>query len=201
MIAVCSITHYSVHSPTMVWRHVLDWRLQTDQRYHLSIVHDGIVEGREDRLSIEDLEYGANESLITYPERRRFWGAYCRKDWLQTIDPEQYPYIFMCCGDDQINRMLVETVFREMDDSTDMLMWLIAHHHYGHKPIPLGTWPTLSRCDWASGVIRTSIAQAAGINSPEEYAADGFYWQDCFNVIGQDTSRLKVLDSYLAFKN
>lgn len=200
-LAVCSITHDSVHSLELVSRHILDWRLQTDQRFKLFICHDGPTTEREDRMNIDDLELRGNESLITWRERRRAWGAYCRKDLLGLIDPEEHPYIFMCCADDQINGRLVETVFREMDGNTDMVMWLLAHHHYGHKPIPLGTWPTLSRCDWSSGVIRTEIAQKAGINQPDEYAGDGFYWQDCFSVMNQDTSRLKILDSYLVFKN
>lgn len=204
-LAVGSVSHYSVHSPIMVWRHILDWRLQSDQRFKLSILHDGPIEGREDRISLEemdlDVEGMGQIELIQYPERRKSWGAHCRKEWLASLDPVEFPYVFFCCADDQVNGRLVETVFREMDENTDMVMWLLAHHHYGHKPIPLGTWPTLSRCDWASGAIRTEIAQKAGINEPDEYAGDGFYWQDCFAQINQDTSRLKILDNFLVVKN
>lgn len=200
-LAVASVTHSSVHSLDVIQRHFLDWKLQTDQRFHLSILSDGPWETREDRVSPADLDFGASATFIEYRKRRRAWGAYCRQDWLATLDPEEFPFVLMLCADDQVNNHLVETVFREMDDQTDYLMWLICHHHYGSKPIPMGTWPTLSRCDWSSGVIRTSIAQKAGINYPEEYAGDGHYWQDCFAVTGQDTSRIKILDSYLVFKN
>lgn len=200
-LAIGSVTWFGVHSPEMLMRHNLDWRLQTDQRYHLYFLHDGPVEGREDRVSVEDIDYGANTSFITYPERRKYWGAYCRKEWLAALDPVDHPFTLFCCGDDQITPYLVETIFREMDDNTDIVMWNINHHHYNYRSIPGGTWPTLSRCDWVSGAIRTEIAQKTGINYPEEFAADGFYWQDCFSQINQDTGRLKILDNFLVVKN
>lgn len=182
-------------------RHNLDWRLQTDQRYHLFINHDGPVEGREDRLSIEDLDYGDKTTFISYPERRKAWGAYCRKDWLETIDPEQYEYTLMGCCDDQITPYLVETIHRELADGTGAVFWSLSHHHYNYRAIPGGTFPVLSRVDWISGACRTSLAKEAGINYPDEYAADGHYWQDVFSLLGNDGARIKVLDNFLVVKN
>ena len=201
MIAVCSVTHYSVHSPTKVWRHVLDWRLQTDQRYRISLAHDGLVEGREDRVSIEDLEYGANEELIIYPERRKFYGAYCRKDWLDKVDPKQYPYIYMCCADDQISPVFVERVMGAILEhpDADFIGIELSHHHYNYNVIPLGTFPTVNHADWSSYVVKTEIAKKVGINFPEEYAADGIFMGECFNyVTGAKVINLK---STLVFKN
>lgn len=200
-LAVCSITHHSVHSVDMVRRHVLDWRLQIDKRFHLFLCHDGPIEGREDRVSLEDIDWGDQASFVIYPERRRFWGAYCRQEWLHDLDPEKYPFVFFCCADDQICPKFVEIVLQNFTPELDAVMFPIQHHHYNYAQIPMGTGPYVNRADWASGILRTSVAKAANINFPEEYAADGLFWQDCLRVSGGDERRFKIISSSLVFKN
>ncbi len=200
---VGSCTWFGVHSPEMLMRHNLDWRLQTDQRYHLFFLHDGPVEGREDKVSVEDIDYGANTTFTIYPERRKFWGAYARKEWLESLDPEEYPFVYFCCADDQIVPIMVERVLQEFTRFPELVsvMFQTPHHHYTYGLIPLGVGPYVNRADWASGVLRTSLAKKAGINFPEDYAADGLFWQDCLSVSGGDDSLFRVLNSSLVFKN
>lgn len=200
-LAVGSVTYSGSHSLMMVQRHVLDWRLQTDPRWRLSLLSDGPWEAREDRLTPNELDFGPQVEFIEYPKRRKAWGAYCRKDWLETLDPEEYPYVLFCSADDQIISKYVETIFREMEDGIDSVFYLSPHWHYGHKPIPMGVFPAISRCDWISSVWRTSIAKKVGITDPEEYACDGIYHSQCFNAINNDGTRIKILDNFLVVKN
>lgn len=201
-LAVCSITHHSVHSPEMLIRHNLDWRLQTDQRFHLFINHDGLVEGREDRVSIEDLDYGDKTTFVTYPERRRFWGAYCRRDWLYNLSCDEFSHVYFCCADDMIGPHFVETMLKATEEGRiPLVMAPIIHHHYSDQPIPMGTWPTVNRADWASGIIDIHVAKRAFINHPEDFAADGLFWQDCFSSLNHDELKLKIIPNILVFKN
>jgi hypothetical protein len=167
----------------------------------LFLLSDGPWECREDRVSPEDLNFGNNISFIIYPERRKFYGAYCRKDWLDKIDPEQHPYIYMCCADDQISPVFVERIMGAISEhpDADFIGIELSHHHYNYNVIPLGTFPTVNHADWSSYVVKTEIAKKVGINFPEEYAADGIFMGECFNyVTGAKVINLK---STLVFKN
>ena len=187
----------------MVQRHVLDWRIQTDPRWRLSLLSDGPWEAREDRLTPNEIDFGSQVEFIEYPKRRKAWGAYCRQEWLQTVDPEEFPYVFMCSADDQLISLFVETIFRELTLAPDLqlLGFNLTHWHYGHRAIPQGTWPALSRCDYASFVVKTELAKKVGISSPDEYAADGIWLSECFGAIDHDTSKMKILDNFLVVKN
>lgn len=202
-LAVCSITHHSVHSVDMVRRHVLDWRLQTDKRFHLFLCHDGPVEGREDRVSLEDIDWGDQASFVIYPERRRFWGAYCRQEWLHREVGEPFTHVYFCCGDDQVAPTFVEKVLKEFEDNKELIGCGInlSHHHYSHQPIPLGTYPTVNRSDWASFVWDLGQAKKVGIQAPEEFACDGIFHADMFSSIQCDESKIKILPNILVFKN
>jgi hypothetical protein len=184
----------------MVWRHNLDWRLQSDQRFHLHLLHDGPVEGR---VSVEDLDLGDKSAFLRFRERRKAWGAYCRKDWLEDLEPEEFSLVFFCCADDQITPKFVETVMKEFSDNPElqMLGFNVVHHHYGHRPIPLGTWPALSHCDWSSFVVKTELAKKVGITDPDEYACDGIFLSACFGAIEHDPNKIKILDNFLVVKN
>ena len=199
-LAVCAITYEGAHSLKTVQRHILDWELQSRQDFKLYICHDGPYTIR-DRACPADIDFGSQVEVIEFPERRRFWGAYCRKDWLETIDPEEYPFVAFLSCDDQVSPKYVETVLGAFDDNTDAVMYQLSHWHYGGCPIPLGTGPHVNKSDWISGCVRTSIAQKAGINYPDEFAADGLFWQDCLAASGGDESRYKILPNILVFKN
>lgn len=187
----------------MVQRHVLDWRLQTDPRWRLSLLSDGPWEAREDRLTPNEIDFGPQVEFIEYPKRRKAWGAYCRQEWLQTVDPEEFPYVYFCCADDQIAPIMLERVLQEAARFPELVavMFQTPHHHYTYGIIPLGVGPYLNRCDWASGIIKTPIAKEANINFPEEFGGDGLFWQDCLKVSGGDASLFRVLDCSLVFKN
>lgn len=204
MLAVGSVTYWESHSPVMVHRHSLDWRLQTDKRFKLTVLHDGPIDVHwGGKLSQLESNFTRDWTLQFSKERKNAWGAYRRQEFLRSLDPKETPYVFFCCADDQISPKFVERVLAEFEKGPELgiFMFGLSHHHYQHKPIPLGTWPSLSHCDWASGVVKTEIAQKAGINKPKEYACDGFFWEDCFKVLGNDPLRLKVVDNILVFKN
>lgn len=202
-LAAAAVTHSSVHTIDHIQSHFLSWKLQTDQRFHLSFLSDGPWECREDRASPADLDFGASATFIEFPERRKAWGAYCRQDWLNSLDPEEFPWCFSLCSDDYVIPMFVETIMREISLAPDLQMigFNLAHHHYGHRAVPGGTWPALSRCDWASYVVRTDLAKKVGISDPEAYAADGIFLSECFGAIDHDTSKMKILDNFLVVKN
>ncbi len=201
-IAACSVSYEEVHTLETVQRHALDWRLQTNQNFKLTIYHDGPYSSRE-RLAPIDIDFGPNIEVLESSERRRFWGAFNRKDWLESLDPEEFEFVFFCAADDQICPIMVERVLQEFERAPELasVMFQTPHHHYTYGLIPLGVGPYVNRADWSSGVVRTKIAKEAGINFPEDFAADGMYWQDCLRVSGGDDNLFRVLHSCLVFKN
>ncbi len=197
MITCVAVTHESVHSINHVRRFVLDWQLQTRPDFKVRMLHDGPatkVHGGNIQLPNLDISY------ISTPIRTGKWGAYNRANYLERVDTE---FVFFCCLDDQITPKFVEMVLAEFEanPNLDIVMFNLSHWHYQYNPIPLGTYPAVNKADWCSGVVRTSVAKAAGINYPEEYACDGLFWQDVFHQIGNDETRLKVLPNILVVKN
>lgn len=205
MKVICiAVTHHSVHSVEMLQRFVLDWRLQTSPNWECHIYQDGPIEGREDRITAADIDWSAIDSRVKFyetPTRTGYYGAYNRALALQTLERDSDDIVLMCCADDSFSPRFVEIMDREFTPEIFGVFYDCSHHHYDYNRMPLGVYPAINRADWISGCWRLDIAKKVGVSHPEEYAADGFYHQECFASIGNDEGRLKILPNILVFKN
>lgn len=202
MIAVGSVTSPFAHNLKQIQCHWLGWELQTDPRWNLFYLSDGEWEWR-DRAAPCDIDFGPQVKFIEYPERRKAWGAFCRKDWLNSLDTEKYPYVWMMCADDAVCPKAVEMILKEFEADPELMGvgFGASHHHYSYQNLPLGVYPSVNHADWINIVWRSELAKKVGVNSPEEYACDGIYHSEIFSSIQHDESKIKILPNILVFKN
>ena len=213
-LAVISSTHHSVHSLDMVNRHILDFKLQTNPNWKLSIIHDG----PNDQYFEDDLIDDVRVKYIQTDENKGNYGHYWRNFYLQKVPTTPYYWfdrhtetsviqppscVMLMNSDSQVAPVLVEKVLEAFEDeNTDVCMWRSGgHHHYDYNDIPRELWLQTNHCDFASFAVRTEIGQKAGqAITWEAFASDGEYAEAIFAIV-KDPMRVRVLSCGLYFQN
>jgi len=149
--------------------------LQTDNRWQLQIVHDGIapqdvvdVMGLYDDLRLEFIQTEIRRDNYGHPNRRihlEKLGS-CKDFVLLTNDDNYYVPVF-------VEKMLKEA---EADLNMGFVMCNTVHSHYDynlHK-----SFPKHGDIDMGAFIVRLDVARAVGFNHIDR-GADGRYAEEC----------------------
>lgn len=197
MLSVVAATHSSVHPPAMLKRFELDWLLQTNPNWDLTIVHDGPDEDFA-KFARHNLMIDQRISVVCTPENKGTYGHYWRNYYLQRVNK---PYMMLCNADSQIAPVLVSKALEGFEQGYDVVMWHMAHHHYNYEDIPVDLWLETNHCDFASFAVRSEIGQAAARNMRwDHFSCDGSWAEEIFKIV-KDPMKVKLLSSTLVFQN
>lgn len=132
------------------------------------------------------------DSRIEYresPTNTGAWGCYNRSDALHNLNPgpnlEGF-YIIQTSIQDTYHKDTVEwihRIIRETNTTTrvpDIILWDSINHLTGPDPLIAEMSP--GKIDWGNAAVRTSLAQLAGINHPEEFMADWLFFQTIMDI-------------------
>lgn len=162
---------------------------QTDNRWRLFIIHDGLNEKLKNDLQSNGYLIKDKIFFVEYPNRTQNYGHILRKWALNTLVTSEY--VLITNGDNYYTPNMVEEVLKV---KKDFIYFNCIHSHktinnnnkkdYGFLDAKLMRgW-----IDIGSAVIKSSLAKKIGFNSVD-FAADWFYFED---ILNQSPSTQKI---------
>jgi hypothetical protein len=151
---------------------------QTDNRWRLFIIHDGLNEKLKNDLTKNNYLIDEKIVFIEYPNRTQKYGHILRGWGLENLVNNEY--VLITNGDNYYTPNMVNEV---LSRNEDFIYFNCVHSHktinnnnktdYGFLDAKLNRgW-----IDIGSAVIKTKVAKNIGFNSTE-FAADWFYFEE-----------------------
>jgi glycosyltransferase involved in cell wall biosynthesis len=170
---------------------------QTDNKWRLYIIHDGINKDLESELTSEGYLTKDKIDFIQFPSRTGNYGHVLRNWGLTNLVKNDY--VLITNGDNYYTPNMVELVLKQ---GGDFIYFDCVHSHntpkntnksdYGHMISKLER----GQIDMGSVVIKTNLAKSVGFNHID-FAADWHY----FNEVLQKKPKISKIDKILLVHN
>lgn len=151
------------------------FKVQTDSRWFVHIVHDGVPSGKVE--AIADL-YREDPKIKFWNTTKRNgnYGHPNRRMMLNKIEIAEDDFILLTNDDNYYVPQFVNFCQRMMTKTVGMIYFDMLHNYNSYKV--LTTKPAINCIDMGSFIVRGSIAKAVGFKS-DKFEADGIYCVGC----------------------
>jgi hypothetical protein len=171
LITFIATAYKEKYDPYMLLASLL---LQKDDRWNCIVYSD------EPNPSIKSAVKHFKDKRIKLVENEvatGFWGHYNRKKALEEmVDSE---FVIQTSIQNYYTPNTVSDLM-EFLPNQDLIFFDCIHSH--HKYNVQSSEPKISKIDWGSFAVRTSVAKQVGINNPESIVCDGIFVESCMKV-------------------
>ncbi len=160
--------------PTDLKRLVYDFILQTDPRWHMRIIHDGIPPD-----GIERYIRGLKDPRIEFDYTKKvngYWGHPNRRMMLNETHGDPGDYVLITNDDNQYVKAFVEIMLGLCTSNIGFVACDTVHNYFNYDI--LHTQVRVGAIDMGSFIVRLDVARAVGFNHDVE-VADGLYAEEC----------------------
>lgn len=184
---------------TLPLRILIDsFRVQTDKRWELHVIHDGEVP--TDVKRIFDTYAGLEPQITFYRSecRKGNYGHPNRRLMLEKIDIEENDFILLTNDDNYYVPEFVNYCHSHMTKTVGMIYFDMLHNYYSYDV--LKTRPLINNIDMGAFIVRGSIAKKVGFKS-DKYEADGIYCVACANYCRKNSFEIVKVPGILFVHN
>jgi glycosyltransferase involved in cell wall biosynthesis len=173
---------------------------QTDSRWRLFIIHDGLNSELEKELINEGYLIEGKISFIQFPNRTGNYGHELRKWGLKNLADSDY--VLLTNGDNYYTPNFVSQVLN-LEDDFDFVYFNFVHAHKNGNSNNGSTYGFINSklqrgfIDMGSVIIKTKIAKEIGFNSTE-FHADWIFFD---SILKKQKIKIKKIDKILFVHN
>ncbi len=170
--------------------------VQTDPRWDLIIMHDGI--GSDKIHEVVGLYNDLRVNFYETPYRMQQFGHPMRKAYLDSIDGDVQDFILMTNDDNYYVPVFVELMLKVCNDRTGFVYCDAVHSHFQYDI--LRTEIKVDRIDVGSFMVRSDVARKIGFNH-FEFNGDGMYAEECANYCRANNLEVAYIPKCLFIHN
>lgn len=157
------------------------FRVQTDPRWELHVIHDGPYPDEDLKIIADDsipppVSDDKRIKFYSSVKRNQLYGHPNRKYMLEHIEALNDDFILMTNDDNYYTPNLVSSVINNATKTVGMIYWNMIHNYYAYEV--LDTKVAVNNIDMGAFAVRADVAKAVGFNSTK-FEADGIYCVEC----------------------